>query len=50
MDDIIGNVWGMTKAYEAFKEYADKHSIVVKNATMGGKLEIFKRVEFDSLF
>lgn len=48
--DIIGNVWGMTKAYEAFKEYADKNGIIVKNATRGGKLEIFERVDFDSLF
>ena len=48
--DIIGNVWGMTKAYEAFKEYADANGIVVKNATRGGKLEIFERVDFDSLF
>lgn len=48
--DIIGNVWGMTKAYEAFKKYASEHGILVKNATRGGKLEIFERVDFDSLF
>lgn len=48
--DIIGNVWGMTKAYEAFKKYAEEHGVMVRNATRGGKLEIFERVDFDSLF
>jgi len=47
--DIIGNVWGMSKAYESFKNYADEHGIIVKNATRGGKLEIFERVDFDTL-
>ena len=49
-DDIIGNIWGMTKAYEAFKKFADEHGIIVKNATRGGKLEVFERIDFDSLF
>ena len=40
----------MTKAYEAFRRYADENGIKVKNATRGGKLEIFERVDFDSLF
>ena len=48
--DIIGNVWGMTKAYEAFKKYADEHGVIVKNATRGGKLNVFERVNFDTLF
>lgn len=49
-EDIIANVRGMTKAYEAFRDYAKKTGIVVKNATRGGKLEVFERVNFDSLF
>lgn len=36
--------------YLLAKEYANKHAIVIKNATRGGKLEIFERVDFDSLF
>lgn len=40
----------VTKAYEKAKEYADKHGIKIYNATRGGKLEIFERVDFDSLF
>lgn len=48
--DIIGNVWGMTKAYESFENYARRNNIIVKNATRGGKLEIFERIDFDTLF
>ncbi len=49
-EDIIGNVWGMTKAYKAFKKYADSHGIIVKNITRGGKLDIFERENIDNLF
>lgn len=37
-------------AYIAAKKYADSHGIKIYNATRGGKLEIFERVDFDSLF
>lgn len=37
-------------AYQAAKQYADKHGIKIYNATRGGKLEVFERVDFDSLF
>ena len=36
--------------YKAAKKYADEHGIKIYNATRGGKLEIFERVDFDSLF
>lgn len=49
-EDIVANVLGMTKAYEAFKDYAIRKGIIVKNATRGGKLEVFERINFDSLF
>ena len=39
-----------TLAYQAAKEYADSHGIKIYNATRGGKLEVFERVDFDSLF
>jgi hypothetical protein len=39
-----------TKAYQSAKAYADAHGIKVYNATRGGKLEVFERVDFDSLF
>ena len=31
------------------REYCDKHGIRIRNATRGGKLEIFERINFDSL-
>lgn len=37
-------------AYENAREYAENHNIHIMNATNGGKLEVFKRVDFDSLF
>lgn len=37
-------------AYQAAKSYAKKHGIQIYNATRGGKLEVFERVELDSLF
>lgn len=37
-------------AYQAAKKYADEHGIKIYNATRGGKLEVFERVDFDSLF
>ena len=36
--------------YQAAKRYADAHGIKIYNATRGGKLEVFPRVDFDTLF
>ncbi len=41
------HVWS---AYTSAKQYADEHGIKIYNATRGGKLEIFPRIDFDSLF
>lgn len=40
----------MILAYQAAKKYADEHGIKIYNATRGGALEVFERVDFDSLF
>ena len=40
----------MILAYQVAKEYADSHGIKIYNATRGGKLEVFERVNFDDLF
>lgn len=56
--DILGNysafAYGhipmMEMAYESAKKYADVHGIKIYNATRGGKLEVFERVSFNSLF
>lgn len=39
-----------TLAYRAARKYADEHGIKIYNATRGGKLEVFERVDFNSLF
>lgn len=38
------------KGYKSARKYADTHHIHIYNATRGGYLEIFDRVNFDSLF
>jgi hypothetical protein len=37
-------------SYECARKYADSHEVNIFNATRGGKLEVFQRVDFDSLF
>lgn len=37
-------------AWQAAKKYCDEHGIKIYNATRGGKLEVFERIDFDSLF
>lgn len=50
-DEIsIPNVELMEKAYKQAERYCDEYGIGIYNATRGGKLEIFKRVNFDELF
>lgn len=39
-----------TLTFVAAKKYADAHGINIYNATRGGKLEVFPRVEFERLF
>lgn len=40
----------MKSGYRSIKAYADSNGIKIYNATRGGMLEIFERVNFDSLF
>ncbi len=35
--------------YEVAKNFADTHGVKIYNATRGGKLEVFERVDFDEL-
>ena len=46
----IGFVNLVTLAYQSAKQYADEHGLKIYNATRGGKLEIFERINFDDLF
>lgn len=40
----------MQAAYKGAKQYAETHGIQIYNATRGGKLEVFERVNFNELF
>lgn len=40
----------MEDAYHKVREYFNARGILIFNATAGGKLEVFPRVDFDSLF
>jgi len=46
----IPNTDESTKTFFAAKRFADAHGVRIYNATRGGKLEVFPRVGFDSLF
>ena len=47
-----GKLWIniIVNAYESAKCYAEQHGIKIYNATRGGYLEVFERVDFDDLF
>lgn len=49
-DNLDHNENGMILAYKSAKKYADEHGIKIYNATRGGMLEVFERVDFDSIF
>ena len=39
-----------TSSYMAEQRYAEIHHVAIYNTTRGGKLEVFPRIDFDSLF
>lgn len=49
-NNIIASTWEMNIAYEYLEKYGKKHGVKIFNATRGGHLEAFTRVDFDSLF
>lgn len=48
--EFIADIDKQLHGYQAAKQYSDAHGIKIFNATRGGKLEVFPRVDFDSLF
>lgn len=46
----IPNLDASTRTYLSAKQHAQKLGFCIYNATRGGKLEVFPRVELDSLF
>lgn len=43
-------VEGINHGYMLARKYAEMHNIKIYNASRGGQLEVFERVDFDSLF
>lgn len=43
------NKEALTKSYETFKKYGELHGIKIMNATRGGKLEVFERIDLEKL-
>lgn len=48
-EEVVANISYMEDAYRAAKAYCDSHGIKVFNATIGGALEIFERIDFWSI-
>ncbi len=44
------DIYRTTKAYQSARIYAEAHGITILNATKGGRLEVFPRVDFDGVF
>lgn len=49
-DMIDHSIIEMLNGYQMCKDYADTHGIKIYNATRGGMLEVFERMDFDTLF
>lgn len=48
-DDVVHDMGNNTRAYRDAKRYCEENGIKIYNATRGGKLEVFERVDLDSL-
>ncbi|CUO45460.1 Uncharacterized protein conserved in bacteria [[Eubacterium] contortum] len=45
-NEVVANIAYMEQAYRTAKNYCESHDIKIYNATLGGALEIFERVDF----
>ena len=50
VSDAVSTENNLIVAFSTARKYADSHGIRIYNATRGGKLEAFERVDFDGLF
>lgn len=48
--NVTANFKGMDRAYQKAEIYSRRHGFRIYNATRGGKLEVFERVDFEKLF
>lgn len=45
----VHNSYETVKEYKTARDYADAHKIHIYNATRGGKLDVFERMDFDKI-
>ena len=50
INPYVSYKYGVYNSYISAKYYSEKYGFQIFNATRGGKLEVFPRVDFDSLF
>lgn len=48
--EVVANISYMEDAYRSAKSYCEKNNVKIYNATLGGYLEVFDRVDFWKLF
>ena len=48
--DVAPNIYFNLQAYRKAEQFTRSHGVRIYNATRGGKLEVFERKDFDSLF
>lgn len=48
-NEVVANIAYMELAYQAAKDYCDRHNVKIRNATIGGALEIYERTNFWSI-
>ena len=49
-EGVAADFDSMNLAYQKAETYSRKHGFRIYNATRGGRLEAFERVDFDGLF
>lgn len=49
-NEVVANISYMESAYKSALNYCKAHNIKIYNATIGGALEVFERVDFWALF
>lgn len=48
-NEVVANISYMDDAFRVARRYCEEHGIQIYNATIGGALEVFKRVDFYSI-
>lgn len=48
--ELFWNLWNLWTEYGTLSDYTEAHGTRIYNATAGGLLDVFERVDYDSLF